>query len=413
MKNILIWKKVAPGSEYDISFANSYESIQIALNSGTYNVGNRLWLQGLMSVIDTQENKYTFLGENFSPDYINTHFDLIIYPMANIFNKMYLHFIKSSAEEMSKIKIPVFVISCGAQAESYDALDTLIADIGEESKRFISAIYNTGGQFSLRGHFTNEFFKRLGFFDAVVTGCPSLYQRGRDFSVPLINRTKPLNPTFNGNLIHIKKLINAFPNSYFYDQDIFLEHLYKENYISSYNFKSLVAFYCNYGIEAAQLLGENRIRLIPEMSDWRNTLIQNNADYSFGSRIHGNIMSLLSGIPATVVANDSRTREMAEFFNIPLIVCSKDHIFSIDEFFETYEKADYSLFNKTYSQKFDAYSKFIIDNKIVTHLNERNRFFNDNDFQLPTTKNTDEFFKFYKKMKSFILPIKLCKQLLS
>ena len=49
--------------------------------------------------------------------------------------------------------------------------------------------------------------------------------------------------------------------------------------------------------------------------------VQKYKDFNFacGSRIHGNIMPILMGIPAAICPIDSRTREMAEFFDIPMI----------------------------------------------------------------------------------------------
>ena len=184
MSRVLIWKKVTPGSEYDIFRGESYqEQISKALRCGIYNVGNRLWFQGIMSAIDTGENQYDFLPDYFSPELINSSYDFIILPMANIFNTEYTHFICELAEQMAQIKIPVYVIACGAQARDYNGLNDLIREIGEISKKFIYAVYSTGGEFALRGEFTKEFFTKLGFDTAVVTGCPSMFQLGRNLRV--------------------------------------------------------------------------------------------------------------------------------------------------------------------------------------------------------------------------------------
>lgn len=59
----------------------------------------------------------------------------------------------------------------------------MVKSTGNVSKRFISTIYKTGGQFALRGWFTAEFFKKLGFDNPAVVGCPSLYQLGRNLKI--------------------------------------------------------------------------------------------------------------------------------------------------------------------------------------------------------------------------------------
>lgn len=185
MSRVLIWKNVSEGNEYDIfgsiNYNNLYEYIQKI--GGCPNQGNKLWFQGLFSTINTGENEYVFLEKTIEIEKINSCYDFVLLPMANIFNKDFLHWMKLLTLTMEKIKIPVYVVVCGVQADNYDMLDDIIKSIGEESTRFIRAVYNTGGEFALRGYFTKEFFDRLGFKSAVVTGGPSLFQLGSNFRV--------------------------------------------------------------------------------------------------------------------------------------------------------------------------------------------------------------------------------------
>ena len=307
-------------------------------------------------------------------DEINDQFDFIILPEANLFSAYYRNSIQKGSELFSKIRIPVYVIACGSEAPSFEALDDLVKNIGTVSSRFIETVYKTGGEFALRGEFTKAFFNRLGFSSAVVTGCPSLYQMGREFTVPEINYVQEMRPVFNGRIPFVKELMKVYPQSVHMDQEAFLNALYKPKG-DNLEYKDLLTLYRRHGTYAAELLRDDRIRLIPDMHNWRTYLMRSGANYSFGTRIHGSIMAILSGIPATVVAKDSRTQEMAEFFDIPCIIHKKGHVYSQDELLQCYAEADYSRFNANFSAKYDAFAAFLKEHGIVTRLNEQNAYF--------------------------------------
>lgn len=395
MSNVLIWKKVSPGSEYDIfRGVDAEQEYLLGLKNGCYNIGNRLWLQGIMSAIDTQENKYDFLPNQIDPDRINVEYDFIILPMANIFNEKYLSNIRELADIFAKIRIPIYIIACGAQASSYEALDELIEKIGEESKRFIGAVYEANGEFGLRGNFTKEFFDRLGFPSAVVTGCPSLYQFGRDFSVCSGRPSKAdVRPVFNGKIDVSKRLLDHFNKSHYMDQDMFWTELYAEK-TQAVSFRTALACYANYGIGAMELLADDRVRLIPDMYNWKTFLTEQGYNYAFGTRIHGNIMAILAGIPATVIAMDSRTREMAEFFDIPFVLHEDRHVYTVDEFYHILSQADYTKFNESFRQKYDCFAAFLTSHGIVSKINSGNTFFApDKKYSEPPAARNQEFYQ--------------------
>lgn len=401
MRRVLIWKPLSPGSEYDIyrsiDCASQYE---FSLREGTFNVGNRLWLQGIMTAIDSGENHYEFLPAGISADKVNEQFDFIILPMANIFNVHFVHHLESMADTFEQIRIPIYVIACGAQAESYDRLEALVEKIGVSARRFIRAIYNTGGEFALRGEFTKRFFDRLGFHSAVVTGCPSLYQFGRDFCIPGTDRSTELHPVFNGQITMLEKLLPAYPESSYMDQDAFLRELYAKR-TGDPGFREVFAFFCNYEPYAAELLAHDRIKLIPDMNNWRRYLMESRANFAFGSRIHGNIISLLSEIPATVVAIDTRTAEMADFFDIPYIMHQPGHVYTREELETAYAQADYSAFNRNYQNKYSIYADFLISRGIVSKVNQVSPFFAEEKEYLapPAGVNTEYYQKVARKIR--------------
>ncbi len=408
MSQVLIWKKVFPGSDYDIfnrtDYHSLYEHVQTQWGGVCQNWGNRLWLQGIFSELDTGENDYHFLTGKETADEINNSYDFIILPMANIFYRGYVKAMKGLTAIFEQISIPIYVIACGVQADSYDCLERVVSEIGETSSNFIRAIYNTGGDFALRGFFTKEFFSKLGFHDAVVTGCPSLYQLGSDFRASTAKQAaSELKPVFNGRVAQLTQVLKAYPESVFVDQCDYYQCLYYPNYLAQTDLRFMLNFAEQFDRYSAHLLSQKRIVMIADMNEWSYFLKMNGFNYSFGSRIHGTIMAILSGIPSTILCCDSRTREMAEFFDIPNYVTDFSSSFSVDNLLKLYERTDYTRFNQTFSDKFQNFENFLSERGIVSHINTENHFFTANETLLfqDAVVNTEQFSGFAKKLDRY------------
>lgn len=376
MSNILIYRKIDIFNNTD--YINLHNTLEKKFGGECPNFGNKLWYQGLISEISTSENEITYYNQEMKQDEINEKFDMIIYPMANIFSKEFSVNLDKLSDFFEKIKIPVYVISCGAQADSYDDLNDLVKSIGSVSKRFISTIYKTGGQFALRGWFTAEFFKKLGFDDPAVVGCPSLYQLGRNLKITKKEvDLSHFKPSFNGKFDVIKDYLNRFDNSVFYDQDHFYDYLYNPNYYSGNSIKRDCLKFLKsspYSLDIAKLIVNDRLKLIADMWDWQNSFYSENINFSFGSRIHGSVIALLSRIPAVVVGFDSRTREMAEFYNIPCVKSFNE--VKPQDLYKFYQNVDFSNFNKNFAILYDNFEDFLIQNKIVKTMNTDNPYLN-------------------------------------
>lgn len=372
------------------------------------NLGNQVWLQGLVSEITTQDVQYDFLEEDTTVEQINENYDLMIFPTANIFSTEHIKRLEELAERFSQIKIPIYVISCGAQADSYAELNQLCDSIGDVARKFIDAVYQSGGEFGLRGYFTKEFFDKLGFHSAEVTGCPSLYQMGRNLHIEKPNiQEKDLKPVINGhyhflNMKFFQKIFDDYENAVYVDQDYFGRKLYDPTYpgYDHVNFKWFLQQIRQGKYTELELLTKDRVLLFSDMPNWREYLIKEQYNFSFGGRIHGNILSILSGIPAIVYGCDSRTREMAEFYDIPTI--SRQELDKKKSLFELYEELDYTKFNQSFAEKYDKYEDFFIRHGILSQLNSENIFFNEKysrNGQKPEIINQDKICRVGKEMQ--------------
>lgn len=387
MKRILIHKDISEieyGIWTDTDYKTLYSELVKQRGGNCPNFANQLWLQGLVSEITTQGVKYDFLTEDMTIEKINASYDCMIKPCANIFSTAFASTMESLASKFEKIKIPIYVISCGIQIDEENQMDELIHQIGKTASRFIESVYQAGGEFCLRGYSTKKFFDKLGFPSAVVTGCPSLYQKGRNLQV--IKKEVPkseFKAVINGqnyllNTSFYHHIFRDFPDSIFIDQDHYFEYLYHDGYISQESLKltSVIRQIKDRGYLGLDLVSSGRLLLFADMPDWMEFLRNSDFAFSFGARIHGNIMSILSGIPAMVHPCDCRTKEMAEFFDIPYI--TNDELKKCRDLYDIYEKLDYSIFNAKFQKKYDFFEKFLIDHGIIENQMNQNNIFVSN-----------------------------------
>lgn len=354
----------------------NYDTIADRYCNGYGNFGNKFFLSTEIGYLKDEidfdhlirysDVRNDYFISDLTIEQVNERFRAIVLPQANIFNpeKKVLAQLKGFTSFIRLLKIPVFVIGVGIQAKSYNELKHVYKSISVVAKEFCDAVYSTGGEFSLRGYVTKELLDMLGYSDAVVTGCPSLFRNGRDFEVSSVKKEERDNfrPVMNGySYCFLNKAYsdNFFKyNAYFMDQDEFMGLLYGKE-VEEKNIYRLLHKYTIKGIMAA---AQGRVCLLYDVSLWDAFLKRNLVNYCFGYRIHGNILSITNGIPSTVVAHDCRTYELADYFSIPY-VGEKDakHI----DLYDSYMKCDYTVFNKKYKKKYDLFEQFLIENGLV------------------------------------------------
>ncbi len=411
MKRILIYKNITSNLETNINthYNNNeiFDEFKKLYPNHMPNTGNKVWFQGIVSELSNQNSVISFLTDDMNIDYINNNFDLIVYPMANIFGYTYKTALDNIGATFEKIRIPTYIISCGIQAKSIDEIDDIVSVIKTEANRFISSVYNTGGQFALRGNITNSFFKKLGYNDAAVVGCPSLYQRGAQLRIDSTNKVSKdsFKAILNGSVSdYTAKSFFSDGKCSFIDQDCFVHPLFNKEFCSELNKdkKKIISALKYYGYNELEQVFKGNVQLFFETNLWYNYLIKNNFSFSFGSRIHGNIMSILSGIPTLINAKDVRVKEMAELYNIPYI--ENKEVESIDELYELYCKTDYTKFNQMYSKIYSDYEDFLIKNDIVDSVGITDSFtiLNDDDYnQLIKYPTENQFYNSYLTIKKY------------
>lgn len=336
-----------------------------ASQDGFYNgnSGNFLFNLALETFLNNPNCQVEFSNKNLDEitdfERINSNFDLVLISSANFINAKCKNWLNELTLALEKIKIPVYFIGIGLQADINDTEYKFLNKFKKECCNFIEATYKTGGNFALRGQKTAEVFEKLGYKDYWVTGCPSIFMFGKDFKInpKKLNKTE-LKPIINGtNCLKDRKINEVFeqyPESIFVCQDRFHKIL-KLNYKEIHPIKySNLALKLRFGNCALKLLEQGRIKLFEDIPKWMHFIKEGGYNFAFGSRIHGNLISILCKIPALIYARDMRVLEMVEYFELPFITELPKKF----DLYEMYENLDYTKFNENFNKKFENFQNF-------------------------------------------------------
>jgi|694.fasta_scaffold142351_2 hypothetical protein len=329
--------------------------------------------QKTLSVAGCQVVPYRYTPSIKDASRVNEEMDVFVIPLANAFRPSFLPHLRKITEFVKKLRIPVVVLGVGAQADlNYDTSE--LAAIDADVREFVSAILERSASIGVRGECTYEYLRKLGFSSVDIIGCPSMFLRGGN--LPLRER--------NASLAKDAKVaINISP----YVQkmgDIVMRNLTVYGnlcYIPQNNIDLQLMLwgetfenYCQYSKIPKHLshpvFRENKARFFVDPGTWIEFLAD--YDFSFGTRIHGNIVAILAGTPCHVLAHDSRTMELVRYFEIP-----HTRIDALPEkpilAGELYEMSDYTRMQLGHKGRFEAYSTFLKKNNLPNIFLDENR----------------------------------------
>lgn len=342
---------------------------------GGGNSGNKLFISAAEQYLNKEDIEYEYYTGQENEETINEKYDLIVIPMANIFNanSIVINQLNEYTNLIENFKIPVYILGCGIQCDSYDDIGQLATNIKRPVERFLKAVYHTGGELALRGYATKEFLDKIMPNTAVVTGCPSFYQRGSRLHITDEKVTEEqFRPAINGNLKYLKQIgmlssLDQYHSSIYMDQDEFAQILYFHTRNKDDTVLELIRKKTLTGV---RLLAEDRVKLLYDIPVWMAYFTEAGINFSCGTRIHGNIIATLSEVPAKVIYRDARTRELSEFFELPHAESWKED----QSLYEAYLEADYASFNRGFSEKFKAFEAFMTEHGISHDLEDRSLF---------------------------------------
>ncbi|MBB3899480.1 polysaccharide pyruvyl transferase family protein [Roseococcus suduntuyensis] len=273
---------------------------------------------------------------------------------------------------------PVVALGVGAQAASYRRLS-----LPEGSVAFWRLVAEKSASLGVRGEYSAEVLAALGIHNTRIIGCPSFYRSGAPTRPirPVQARAGRLGLTLNRHLqgeytpsqglsqIAQRRLLAEVarrPGSRLYAQGEREEMLLALG-APTRRAERLREVLGLHGLaddpRVAQLLGRHMAAHI-DIESWAEDLAAH-VDVVLGLRLHGNVMALQQGIPAIPIVYDTRTREMADLFELPAIEMQLAGAMDLDVMLEG---ADFASFEAAYARNFTIYRAFLEENGLAHRL---------------------------------------------
>ncbi|MBO9357383.1 hypothetical protein GG851_25595 [Bordetella petrii] len=273
------------------------------------------------------------------------------------------------ADAIEKLKLPVIVFGLGAQA----SLGTSVqgAEIAPETRRLLSVLSHHSSQIAVRGEFTASICKSLGINNIEIIGCQSCFLSCRpDFKLPPLTHSPQVAKTILTVTHHVHErslLVAAMEgNATFIGQSEHFEYNLKkiDNPITfddiPRDVQALVKpgmkqFFDSGAIDFQKFHAWIREHFFQyySMEPWFEKIKQGH-EACIGTRFHGNMAAMLSGVPTLWVVHDTRTEEFCNYLGLPNITLKQATAgSSISELFERHY--DTSAFSRKYSGN---YAKF-------------------------------------------------------
>ncbi|GAA3498055.1 polysaccharide pyruvyl transferase family protein [Streptomyces prasinosporus] len=350
-------------SPYDVvSVEEALHRDVIATNSG-----NLIFSDAAHKILETPHTEVVSNGirtDVNAASRINEEYDAFVVPLANAFRPSFEPQLKRLTRLIDRLRIPVVVLGVGAQT-GLDYDPARLKPMERSVRDFVSAVLDRSASIGVRGEFTEKYLKGLGYRDVEVIGCPSLFLYGEE--LPVRKRTPELTAdsriAINGSHDAVRKLgmdrvirrtHERYPNLRFIGQNLSDAQQLHWRDLSHPNGKiKEMPTHPDH-----PMYREDKARVYIDPVTWIDDL--RDFDFSFGSRIHGNIAALLAGTPATVLCSDSRTLELCRYFEIPHRTLDK--LSEDADPARLYEEADFGALTGNHPERFRRFTAFLDKN---------------------------------------------------
>lgn len=331
------------------------------------NTGNLLFAWSTIKLFsDVPEENFTKVYASLETELDDMEFDYFLLPLANTFRENNDKELIFLINLLKKVKAHVILNGIGGQFGKvgfHEFSNEILI------REFIELVMKKTNTIGVRDERTRQYIMDfLGYSEAKVEviGCPSVRILGRQLEkkeyLPFKNDFKiALNFTPGSYTRKWAKLADEIfrekKNSYAILQDLDEGEMISGGVdLSGVKRHDLLPTFVEHPV-----IQEKRYRFFTNPFDWIADM--KNFQFSIGTRIHGNIAAILAGIPAMVIAIDSRTAGLAESHHIPYIWF--DELREDTRIEELYYRAcaEMPKFYEHFDESYDKYLEFLNKNK--------------------------------------------------
>jgi len=329
-KRVCFW-----GAPADSSLAGGTFSTRLAASGG--NTGNMFIGHSLYNNLICDTKSYHPGFHLIPPDRFREHYDLVLIPASNFVNNV----TDLSAHYAYFSKTDVSLVCFGLGSQLLPGQDVALAP---GTEKFLRLVGERSGSIGVRGTFTAEVLWNLGVRNVSVVGCPSLLSLRAEHLQRLLREPPTLDKlavNFSNNVR--RHALNAMAMKV--SEDSLFQRVMRENsfYIlqnetpeidllearDAGNADGVIAamervcasFAVSPSRDDVKQYLLQRMRIFFSVNEWLGSTSTMTA--SVGSRFHGNIAAILSGVPAMFLVHDMRTLELCEFFHLPHLILDR------------------------------------------------------------------------------------------
>jgi len=208
---------------------------------------------------------------------------------------------------LRKLTIPVISANESIFINEYDYPRDLARRLSPQAVRYLRTVGEMSPMVGTRGEFSAEVLRQLGLTNVEAIGCPSMFVNGPALPPSLLQR-KPFGDVrevalgYTNNALGAESLIGAMlalaaeQGYWFIEQhlSVLTKILYWPGKITAADLVQAHRIYQGFaGIRA--LLKSRKVRYFTSIKLWMEFMKR--MDFVFGSRLHGGIMGVTSGVP--------------------------------------------------------------------------------------------------------------------